>query len=187
MKLDTDRVMSLSALVVGVGSLFIIVYQTQLMREVQSASVYPHVMLAISSNDENVFFTLRNAGVGPARIDDVRVVQNGHEYVGDAYEFYARSKPAGDNGSLSIDRIMPGRLIPAGETVRMLGRGGPQRVEMLRDLLELFEIAEVPRTWLTGLGLPATSDTRAVLEITYSSVYGDRWRVRSNHMVPAEQ
>jgi hypothetical protein len=32
MKFDTDRIMSLTAIVVGVGSLFVIVYQTQLMR-----------------------------------------------------------------------------------------------------------------------------------------------------------
>ena len=38
-KWDTDRIVSLSAMVVGVGSLVIILYQTKLMREQQRASV----------------------------------------------------------------------------------------------------------------------------------------------------
>ena len=38
MKFNTDRIVSLSAMGVGIGSLFIIVYQTHLMRQAQHAS-----------------------------------------------------------------------------------------------------------------------------------------------------
>ena len=41
MKFNTDRVVSLSAMAVGIGSLFIILYQTQLMRQAQHASALP--------------------------------------------------------------------------------------------------------------------------------------------------
>jgi hypothetical protein len=44
-KLSTDRILGLSALFVGLGSLFIIVYQTYVMRESQAASVLPYVMV----------------------------------------------------------------------------------------------------------------------------------------------
>jgi hypothetical protein len=110
LRLSTDRIVSLSAMIVGVGSLFIITYQTR--------------------PDRNI--------------------------------------PA-----LYVDKIMSGRLIPAGETVLML-----------EDLLRLFEIAGVPKSWLAGAGIPLTGTDRAVVEITYSSVYGDRWRVRSDRLVP---
>jgi hypothetical protein len=46
----------------------------------------------------------------------------------------------------------------------------------------LFEIAEVPRTWYSNLGV--AGGEKAVIAITYASVYGDRWRVRSDRIVP---
>ena len=84
-----------------------------------------------------------------------------------------------------MDKIQQGRLIPAGYNVQMLGvtRSNPVQAEqMLKDTLSLFEIAEVPRTWYTNLGVAASG--KAVIEITYSSVYGERWRIRSDHIVP---
>ena len=79
---------------------------------------------------------------------------------------------------------MPGRLIPAGETLRALGMDGNERGRMLDDLLRLFEIVEVPRSWLTNSSIPLSPTDRAVLRITYSSAYGDRWRVTSDRVVP---
>ena len=49
MKLDTDRIVGLSAMAVGVCSLVIILYQTQLMREAQHASALPYLAIAVSS------------------------------------------------------------------------------------------------------------------------------------------
>ena len=51
MKFDTDRIVSLSAMVVGIGSLFIIVYQTHLIRQAQNASVLPYLMIGIQWNN----------------------------------------------------------------------------------------------------------------------------------------
>ena len=44
MHIDTDRILSLSAMVIGVGSLVVIVYQTHLMRQSQHASVMPYLV-----------------------------------------------------------------------------------------------------------------------------------------------
>jgi hypothetical protein len=62
---------------------------------------------------------------------------------------------------------------------------GPQAdgtLKMLPVMLRLFEIAEVPTAWYATWDPAGTQ--RAVVEITYSSVYGDRWRVRSDRIVP---
>jgi hypothetical protein len=53
----------------------------------------------------------------------------------------------------------------------------------MQELLGLIEVADVPRLWLTNSGLPLVSKDRAVVEITFSSVYGERWHVRSDEMV----
>ena len=44
---DTDRIVSLCAMVVGVGSLTIILYQTKVMREQQRASVMPYLAIVL--------------------------------------------------------------------------------------------------------------------------------------------
>src|SRR6186997_391236 len=96
MKFDqstTDRIVSLSAMAVSIGSLFIIVYQTYLTRQAQHASVLPYLYFSLSSNDEGVAVRLTNSGIGPAVIDDVRVHYQAREIVGDAYDFYLGLQP----------------------------------------------------------------------------------------------
>ena len=57
---------------------------------------------------------------------------------------------------------------------------GPQSI--LPDMLKLFDVADVPDDWYTGLKL--TRKDKAVIEVTFASVYGERWRIRSDRVVP---
>jgi hypothetical protein len=182
MRINTDRIVSLSAMVVGVGSLILVLYQTQLMRQTQKASVLPYLMIAVHANDAGIHLVLSNTGVGPALIQDVRIRHRGREIQGDPYDFFTSLHP--DSGQLDVVKVIPGQLLPAGSSVQMLG-APPQsqlRPTLLRDLLHVFEIAEVPRRWYVSAG--ALEADKAVIEITYASVYGDRWRIRSDRMVP---
>jgi hypothetical protein len=185
MKLDTDRVVSISAMIAALGSLFIIVYQTHLMRQQQNAAALPYLMLAINSSEQGAFINLRNVGVGPALIETVRVRDKVGTIEGDAYDYYlARNAGADKEGALSVDKVIPGQLIPAGQTLQILGMSAPRRGEMLGKLLATFELAEVPVSWYTTLGVARDGEKKAVIEITYTSVYGDRWRVTSDRVVP---
>jgi len=185
-KWDTDRIVSVCAMVVGVGSLAIILFQTRIMREQQRASVLPYLMIAIQSNSESTNLTLRNAGIGPALLDDVRVHYKGKDYEVDPYDFFVQQRPEVFNTvGLSVDKLMPGRLVPAGEWIQTLGTGGAEAgATLLRELLHLFVIAEVPNTWLVGAGVTKPPSERAVVIVTYSSVYGERWHLRSDSFVP---
>ena len=58
---------------------------------------------------------------------------------------------------------------------------GGEPEAMLPEMLKLFDIAEVPAAWYTRWGGKAQ---HGVIEIRYSSVYGERWRVRSDRIVP---
>jgi hypothetical protein len=150
MRLNADRVVSLSAMIVGLGSLFIIVYQTALLREQQTASALPYLMIGLQSNPDRSYVFTRNTGVGPALIEDVVLHYRGQEIRQDPYDFYLAVRPegSGDHG-LSVDKLIPGRLVPAGEWVMMLGSEGAN-----------------------------------AREVTYQSVYGERWRVTSDSVVP---
>jgi hypothetical protein len=186
-KWDTDRIVSLSAMVVGVGSLAIILYQTKLMREQQRASVMPYLMMAIqsSTNDHRTYLTVRNAGIGPALLGDVRVHYKGKDFAGDPYDFFVQQRPEiVKTMPMGVDKLIPGRLVPAGEWIMTMGSDGAQHTQLLAELLRLFVIAEVPKSWLTSIGADGPASDKAVVFVTYSSVYGDTWHLRSDSFVP---
>jgi hypothetical protein len=152
-KLSTDRIVSLSALFVGLGSL------------------------------NRTYLVARNSGVGPALIEDVRIHYRGQTLATDPYDFYLGERGVDRGTGLSVDKLIPGRLVSAGEAVLTLGWEGDNAPQMVGELLGLFEIGEVPKSWYEAMGVPASGD-RAVVDVTYASVYGDRWRVTSDKIVP---
>ena len=137
MQLNTDRVVRLSAMLVGVGSLFIIVYQTALLREQQAASALPYVMVGVMANPDRTYIVARNTGVGPALIEEVVIRYHGSAIKKDPHDFFREARPQAVTGGFSVDRLIP--------------KSGPDK---------------------------------AIIEITYRSVYGDRWRVMSDTVVP---
>lgn len=105
-KWDTDRVVSFIAILVGVGSLGIVVFQTQIMREQQRASVLPYLAIVVQSRAETTGLALRNAGIGPALLDDVRVRYKGKDFVGDPYDFFVQQRPeVFKTVGLSVDKL----------------------------------------------------------------------------------
>jgi len=185
--LNADRVVSIIAIVVGVGSLAVVVLQTQIMREQQRASVLPYLMLAVQSsiNDSRTYLTVRNAGIGPALLGDVRVRYKGKDFVGDPYDFFVQQRPEViKTVPMGVDKLIPGRLVPAGEWIMTMGADGEKHNQLLAELLRLFVIAEVPNSWLLGAGVTGPPSERAVVIVTYSSVYGERWHLRSDSFVP---
>ena len=180
-KFDADKWLAISAMIVSVGTLAALSYQSLLMRESERASKLPYLYISLQSNYQNGnILQLTNSGIGPALIDDVHVEYKGRTYATDAYDFVVGQKPDFAKNGLGVDKIQKGRLIPAGVTIQMLEAG--KTPDSLVGMLRLFEIAEVPRQWYTDSG--AAGGDKAVLVITYTSVYGQGWRVRSDRIVP---
>ena len=184
MRLNTDRVLGFTAMLVGVGSLFIIVYQTALLREQQKASAMPYLMMGLQATSERSYLFARNTGIGPALIEDIVVRYQGREIRQDPYDFFLEVRPEAlrDDG-LSVDRLIPGRLVPAGEWINMLGSEGDGQ-RMAGTLMGVFDVGEVPQAWYDARGIPKSGPDKAIVEVTYRSVYGDRWRVSSDSIVP---
>jgi hypothetical protein len=180
MKMDTDRILSLTAMFVGVGSLVTLAYQAGLTRQSQHASMRPYLYIQLQSNAQGVHVLLSNSGIGPALIDDVTIHYKGRDIAADPYDFFLGLSDENKKLPLGVDKVQKGRLIPAGATIQMMGSDGSEK--LLPDMLRLFEIAEVPRSWYADAG--AAGGDKAVIDITFESVYGDRWRVRSDRIVP---
>ncbi len=183
-RVTADRLLSVAAIVISVGSLFTIAYQAHLTRQAQRASMMPYLMVSLSANEAGVHINTTNNGVGPALIEDVRILHEGQDIEMDPYDFYLDVR--GTSGmALSVNELIPGRLIPAGGRVQMLGVEDPASLGgFLGELLQMFEVAEVPRSWYAEVN--ALGSPKAVIQITYSSVYGERWRIRSDALVPEE-
>lgn len=116
------------------------------------------------SNDDGAYLTLRNDGVGPARIEAFRIHHKGQTRDLDPYEFHLAVTPAA-RVELSVDRVTPGRLLPANTTIQMFGvGGGPGRGPMLGKMLKLFALTDAPPAWLASLG--ATATEKAVMELS---------------------
>jgi hypothetical protein len=181
--LDADRILSVSAIVIGVCTLFITLYQTHLSRQAQSAQVLPYLVFGITSNDGGTHVTLRNDGVGPARIVDFRIHYRGRAQTVDPYEFFLAERPALNANRITVDKVAPGRVVPAGATIEMVGTGeADARITVLQEMLRLFALADAPRAWLAEAG--ALAGEKAVIAVTYASVYDDRWEARSDRLVP---
>lgn len=170
---------------VGVCSLFITLYQTYLTREAQSASVLPYLAFGVTSTNDGAYLTLRNDGVGPARLESVRIHFKGQTTAVDPYDFFLAHRTGTPPPGLSVDRVTPGRLLPANSTIQMLGVSGPERIKALGDMLRLFALADAPPSWLDEL--QARGGDKAVIDIVFASVYGERWRIRSDQPVPQPQ
>jgi hypothetical protein len=183
---STDRIVSLSAMAVGVCSLFITLYQTYLTREAQSASVLPYLAFGITSTNDGAYLTLRNDGLGPARLESVQVHYKGRTEAIDPYDFFLAHRSGPPPPGLSVDRVAPGRLLPANATILMLGvSSNVERIKTLGEMLRTFALADAPPSWLDEL--QARGGDKAVIDIVFSSVYGERWRIRSDQQVPQPQ
>jgi hypothetical protein len=129
---------------------------------------------------------LRNTGIGPARIEGVRVLHKGSVIQGDAYDFYVKMR-RDPNQPSNNDPIKVGRMVSAGEWVQMIGGTGDEaaRETMATEIVRLFDIAEVSRAMYKYLNdVKGIEPEAAVLEVTYSSVFGQQWVLRSGNMVP---
>jgi hypothetical protein len=144
--------------------------------------VLPYLYFSLSANDEGVAVRLTNSGIGPALIDDIRIRYQGREIVSDPHDFYLGVQTDADKLNLGVDKVQPGRLIPAGATIQMLAARPEDSGPMMTEFLRFFEIAEVPRSWYANSGV--SGGEKAVIEIRFSSVYGDQWRIRSDQIVP---
>jgi hypothetical protein len=112
--------------------------------------------------------------VGPALVDEIAILRGDERFEGDPYSYYMqhRKKDVELHG-LWIDRVLGGMLLPAGNSKAVLGaRKAP---ELAHDILDTFE--------LVGRDDRPPAN-RAVIEIVYSSIYGERWRIRSDSLVP---
>lgn len=166
-----QTMIALSAVVLSVCGLFVATYETQLLRQHQRASVWPHVEVQPSLATDRVRLMVQNTGVGPARIQAATLTINGQQQ--DGWEdmiLYALDEPAAVNAYQSL---INGRVLPAGsaqETIFTVG---------LEDGGAASTLVPVLRNEILEGNLD--------IELCYCSVYEDCWTTSMQDIVRRSQ
>ncbi len=124
-----EMITAMAAVVIGVSALFVSLYETHLVREHQRASVWPHIQGSIAWDGESFRVLMGNSGMGPARVEALRVRVDGTP-VPDWNTFFRESGIA--TAPFLVYQIS-GRVLPAGETVDVLVLGEPSMAAAAYD------------------------------------------------------
>ncbi len=163
----SEKILSVCAILISLGTFFSIVYQNQLLKKQQSASVLPYLEIWNSQSKDRYQLVLLNNGIGPAFITNIRVYHMEKSHDMDPYVFLKTVLNPDDTIKRTIyySNILPGRLIPAGERVEMIGAKDDEKTASY--LRQYF-----------------ANDSTAKVEIEYESVYGERWVVSGHSSQP---
>ena len=177
-KINTDRVVAVSAIVVSIATLFMIVYQTSLTRKQQQASVMPSLEIgySIKNNDDKLkeSIWISNKGLGPAFLEEVRIISDDKTIETDPYGYL--SKVEVKDKVTYFDRLLRGRIIPANDRITTY-----EKITDSTSQIILGNYFEFPYDLN---GMPSGNSKKAIIEIVYKSIYGEKWIIRSDITIP---
>lgn len=164
-KWNSDNWISFAAIVASLGTLFTVVYQTNLYRKQQYASVLPYLEIWNSNSDDSYRLILINNGIGPAFIEEVNIIYQDSSYSMDPANFLEQVIILEDTiRYVGHSNIRKGRLVPAGNSINLL------------QIMDNKENADKLRSWFNGSN--AVRKEVPEIEIVYSSVYGEKWKIQ---------
>ncbi len=177
-KWNADRVVSISAIIVSVATLIMILYQTNLMRQEQRASVMPSLQIGYNVKTEDSIFNekiaIRNLGLGPAFVYKILIKKENNTYEGDLYSYFDSINS--NKNAISMKRTDGHFIIPKNENITIYEKESTPNSEVF--LAYYFEYS---------VEIFKNSDenpNKAVIEIYYKNVYGDRWKISSDQSIP---
>ena len=162
---SSDKLLSLFAFLVSVGTFSTFAYQTYLIQKQQYASMMPYLMIEKYNDGTGEYvkrrIILANDGIGPAFIQDVKIYYKDSVYQQDPGSFFFAFVHPPDSIDASIDDgdLALGQVIPAGEEVLLIGSNDEYSAKAIYQLFYGDE---------------------TTLEIIYTSVYDEVWKVTDN-------
>ena len=166
---NADKIVSFSAILISLATMAIYLYQTHLIQKQQHASVMPYLRMGYSFYEDGFDYNLSNEGLGPAFINEVNTYYKGKKYAHtDIANFYLKTYIKIDTSitSANIYGINESTLMPAGNTIDLIWKHN--NTELAPKLHKLFSSKDL------------------ILEIKYSSIYGDKWVVKGVQVKPTK-
>lgn len=165
---SSDKILSISAMLISIGTLMVLVYQTELIRKQQFASALPNLEIWRSRGKDYYRLIITNTGVGPAFVERVVTRVKGKDYEMDVPEFYYDHLDlVGDTLEFISSNIVPGRVIQPGKEINMI---------------EVQQSPEDASGWLDFMDRDSVE-----LRITYRSIYGETWTCSNLNLIPRKE
>ncbi|MEX0315112.1 MAG: hypothetical protein AB3N18_13120 [Allomuricauda sp.] len=171
LKWNSERILSLTAMVISFITLIIFIYQTNLMSRQNYLSILPYLSLSISNSsaDDHYSLSLKNYGVGPAILENVTIKHKGAsfdlaDFDNEVLTFLQTRMPELDSiKAVSYSTLDKGMAIPvnASYTIVEVKNSRKDYLLLRNSLNHLLE---------EGL----------YFEIIYSSIQNERWRITND-------
>lgn len=169
----SDRIVSISAIFISLLTLFTFINQNRLLQKQAALSVLPYLAISSSynnSDDPSFQLKLVNRGVGPAIIESQEIQYQGKVYQDEFFDFLADQIPGLDTmGNISRASFEFGHVLPSGEDLYLIG---------------VFDNLDVVN--LVAGTLEKLDDSGLTYEITFRSIYGERWKITESSDLPVE-
>lgn len=154
-----DRLFGVAAFFISIATFVVYIYEANLIRTQQYASVLPYLEMWNSRPTEGTYkLIIVNNGIGPAFVKEVQIVYQGKTYEGDHVDFHYKAIYPKDSSIHFISTNMrPGRVIPAGQQI------------------ELISIENDPASAKKAYEIYGGEN--ANFKIVYASVYDEKWKM----------
>jgi len=76
-RFKADRIVAFSAILISLCALIVSFYEVRIMRSQQKASLYPHLQISEQYGPDGFAIEAKNKGIGPAKIESLRVLVEG--------------------------------------------------------------------------------------------------------------
>jgi hypothetical protein len=174
---NSDRLLSITAMVMSFITLIIFVYQTNLMRKQNYLSILPYVQFSVLDDGETSSYglSLKNHGVGPAIVESVILEYQGNrynlkDYNNELHTFLAYIRPELDSiANFTYGSLDPGIAIPANSSYIIL---------YLKESAEDYSLLKK--------GIEALLHNGLRYEIIYRSIQDERWMIHNNTEGPVK-
>lgn len=179
-KINSDRIVAISAMLISLLTLIIFLYQTSLMEEQSRLSVRPRLSFNMnigktisvkeagvsSDTTVTVWLSIKNNGLGPAIINDGWITYNNTTFEGISF-FNTELSELNQYGVMNtISELNEGQAIPVTEEIILFQYSYDSKYELqVNEILPLNEAYQFPFT----------------ITVDYASMYEEVWRIESNH------
>jgi len=169
-KINSDRVLSITAFIISIATLIALMYQSNLVREQnkmmqkeQYASVMPYLSMGFMGSEDDSSFELflKNDGIGPAFIKEINIRYKDSLYNMPIIKFYTEVLKVENKNNVKLLRYDIGKstVIPADREIPLLTFYTNQK-----EAMKL---------------LGAIGTMEATIEITYASIYDQKWKMKN--------
>lgn len=170
-KLKSEKILSLSAMFISLCTLIVFLYQTNLIREQQYMSVYPHLSLMnYGTNSSNYKYVLANDGIGPAILKSIEVKSRDGKTYNDINPYVEASIIQMRDSTVGFyhSNIHVGKLIPADSKIELIV-ANDNKLSTSKKLHKILNADELE------------------INIEYESIYGERWEITNNSDIPIKK